>query len=360
MDILVVHPSLNARGGSERVCLTIIEGLRERGYNVTLGTFEKTNWKSVKEFFGEVTKPDIEFIHSRCFGASAYGELLNFHTLLSHLLSKKYETIIISCTSPWFYCPIAEKTIVYMIPPVNYRYGLRRAYLTPYILIQSMLLKRVKNKIILTNSSFSSRVIKNVYGLNSKVIYPPVDIEKFPSSSNKEDLVISIGRFNPFKRYEILIRAFSKVNKGKCIIIGSIYDNVALRYLRKLKRLIEDLKLSKRVKLVINCPVDTLRQILSKAKLYVHCTFFEHFGISIVEAMACGCVPIVHRSGGPYTDIVRYGEYGFIFRNSCELADLVNLLLKDNKLYKKFSQKAVRRSKVFDKENFKKKFLMLL
>jgi glycosyltransferase involved in cell wall biosynthesis len=353
MNILMLHPSLNGCGGSEKVCLTIIESLKEKKYNVTLGTFERTNWKKVEKVFGNIMKPNIEITYPRLLGAFAYGELLNFHLLLSRA-PKNYETVIVSCISPWFYCPEAEQTIIYMIPPVNYVCGLRRAYLIPYIFVQGKFLKKARNKIILTNSSFSSKVIENVYSLRSKVLYPPVDIEKFHPSFNKDDLVVSVGRFDSTKKHDILIRAFSKFSEGKCVIIGSIYGRASLRYFIKLRKLINDLGVNKRVELIANASSDVLRYILSKAKLYVHCMPFEHFGISIVEAMASGCVPVVHRSGGPYTDIIEFDKYGFSFKDVVELADKIKLLLEDENLCKRFSERALERSKVFGKENFKK------
>jgi hypothetical protein len=142
MNILVVHPSLNAIGGSEKVCLTIIEALKEKGYKIILGSFERTDWQKVEQIFGKVAKPDVEIINSRIFGTSAYGELLNFYLLLSHI-PKNYETAVISCSSPWFFCPSTDKTVIYMnLAPVNHIKGIRRAYLLPYISIQRRFLKK--------------------------------------------------------------------------------------------------------------------------------------------------------------------------------------------------------------------------
>jgi glycosyltransferase involved in cell wall biosynthesis len=359
MNILVIHPSLNAGGGSERLCLAIIESLKEKGYNVTLGSFEKTRWEEVEKLFGKVPRPDAEIVKPRFFGYSAYGELLNFHSLSSGIYNG-YEVVIVSCTSPWFYCPTAKKTIIYMIPPVGHRNGLKRAYLTPYIFIQSMFLKKAKNKVILTNSSFSSGVIEQIYSLKPKVLYPPVNMEDFHSSLKKEELVVSVGRFDFSKRFEFLIRAFANVKNGECVIVGSAYNSASLRYLKKLRQLINNLGLSHRATLIVNGPFNTLQDVLSKAKIYVHCAMFEHFGISVVEAMASGCVPIVHKSGGPYMDIIEYGKCGFSFGGVDELAYNINLLLGDNKLCKHFSQKAVERSKLFNKENFKEGILSLI
>jgi len=353
MDILVAHPSLNAGGGSERLCLAIIESLKEKGHNVTLATFEKTIWKDIENLFGTVFKPDVEIVKPRFFGYSAYGELLNFHKLLSGLY-KSYDVAIISCTSPWFYCPAAKKTVIYMIPPVYHMNGLKRAYLIPYVSIQRTFLKKAKNKIILTNSLFSSKVIESIYSLKCKVLYPPVNTEDFNSSPKKEDLVVSIGRFNSFKKFELLIKAFTHIKNGKCIIIGSVYNYTSFRYLKKLRRLTNKLKLNDRVVLTVNSSLHTLKNVLSKAKIYVHCAFFEHFGISVVEAMASGCVPIVHKSGGPYIDIIKYGKYGFSFANVNELAYKIKLLLENEDLFREFSKKALERSKNFRREFFKK------
>jgi glycosyltransferase involved in cell wall biosynthesis len=356
MDILVVHPSLNASGGSERLCLAIIEGLKEKGYNVTLGTFEKTRWRNVEKIFGNALKPDFEIVKPRYFGYSAYGELLNFHRLLSKI-SQNYEVVIVSCTSPWFYCPTAKKAIIYMIPPVSYMNVLKRAYLTPYVFIQKMFLKKTKNKVILTNSSFSSRVIEAIYQLKCKVLYPPINIKDFNPSPKKEDLVVSIGRFDSFKKFELLIRAFTHVKDGKCIIMGSAYNSASIRYLMKLRQLINNMKLNHRVTLNVNVSFDILKNILSKAKIYVHCAILEHFGISVAEAMASGCVPIVHRSGGPYTDIIEFDKHGLSFVNIQELANNINLLLTNKGMYEILRLKAIERARIFNKEQFKKGIL---
>jgi glycosyltransferase involved in cell wall biosynthesis len=54
-----------------------------------------------------------------------------------------------------------------------------------------------------------------------------------------------------------------------------------------------------RVKLILNAPLNTKIELLQKAKVYFHPMHSEHFGISIIEGMAAGCIPIVQDSGGP-------------------------------------------------------------
>jgi glycosyltransferase involved in cell wall biosynthesis len=361
MNTLVIHPSVNICGGAEQVCLSVIEALKESGNTVTLATFDKPNWKAIELNFGKVTKPDFEIVKKRMFDLSAYGELLNFH-FLSSTLSQDFDAAIVSCTSPWYYCPKSKKTIIYMLPPVEFQDGLKRAYLYPYNMIQNQLLNRVRNKIIVTNSIYSLNVIKKVYSLSSQIIYPPVKVKSY-FSNKKEPLVVSVGRFQPFKRYEILIKAFAAIDSGRCIILGNALGSASgtsLRYITELRRLINSLGVQDRVKLFVNSPNNILSDVLSRASIYVHCALNEHFGISVVEAMASGCIPIVHKSGGAYTDIVKYGEYGFGFEDALDLSKRLNYLLNELKIRNALIKKVQKRAEDFNELAFKNKILKLV
>ena len=150
------------------------------------------------------------------------------------------------------------------------------------------------------------------------------------------------------------------VKRGRCIIIGSVRKRRSIKYLKKLKQLINDLKINHRVDLIANCSFSIVRNILSKAKIYVHCAPFEYFGVSVVEAMASGCVPIVYRGGGPYTDIIEYDKYGISFKEPHELARKIDSLLNDDDSYKRLAEKAIQRSKIFSVNNFNNKIVEVI
>jgi glycosyltransferase involved in cell wall biosynthesis len=76
--------------------------------------------------------------------------------------------------------------------------------------------------------------------------------------------------------------------------------------------------------------------------------------------MACGCVPIVYRNGGPYIDIINYNKYGLSFEKVDELANKINLILDDNETFKISSKKAIERSKVFSEDAFKSKLMEIV
>ena len=362
MNVAVLHPLLNGGGGSERVCLNIIEALKERGHSVILGTFEKTKWDEVAKLFGNVARSDKEIIKPRILGKFAYGEMVNFF-LLASKMPKNCDVTIVSSTSPWCYGPHSKKLIIYMLPPLGYGKGLWKVYLGPYAFTQQKHLSKVRNKILLTNSSFSAKKIKDVYALNTDILYPPVNIENF-YSSEKENLIVSVGRFDPLKRYEILIEAFKGIKKSaNCFIIGSSMGDTLSKsesYLFRLRKLINKFGLTENIKLFVNCPFDILTGILSKAKLYVHCFYNEPFGISVVESMAAGCVPIVHRSGGAYEDVIDHDRYGFSFVDVNDLRNKLDLLLENDNLCREYSRKAIKRSKRFSRKNFKKIILGLV
>jgi glycosyltransferase involved in cell wall biosynthesis len=112
--------------------------------------------------------------------------------------------------------------------------------------------------------------------------------------------------------------------------------------------------------LLVNCPYDLLLENLAKAKVYVHCYENEPFGISIVESMAAGCVPVVHRSGGAYYDIVDSDQYGLSFRTTDELACKIDTLLLDSQFCSKLSESCIQRSQHFSDSAFKKNIVNLI
>ena len=83
----------------------------------------------------------------------------------------------------------------------------------------------------------------------------------------------------------------------------------------------------------------------------------EHFGIAVVEGMAAGLVPVVHKSGGAWNDIILRGRYGFGFSSVDEAIRCIETGIKD---YQRYRDQAIKRAKMFSKERFKERFKMIL
>ena len=115
--------------------------------------------------------------------------------------------------------------------------------------------------------------------------------------------------------------------------------------------------------MVANISGDELEDLYSCASIYWHATGlgesplstpsrFEHFGISVVEAMAAGVVPIVVEKGGP-SEIVQPGINGLHWENLNDLVDKTNHLISDGSWSDTLRKKSIERSTDFDKKRYR-------
>ena len=109
--------------------------------------------------------------------------------------------------------------------------------------------------------------------------------------------------------------------------------------------------------LKINVPRSKLRELLGSAKYCLHPPFPEHFGISIVEAMATGCVPIVYKDGGAWYDVVNKVSDILGYK---DINNIIRHLDSNKDLYVSLRDRSIKISKTFNYENFKKNLLKLL
>jgi glycosyltransferase involved in cell wall biosynthesis len=98
---------------------------------------------------------------------------------------------------------------------------------------------------------------------------------------------------------------------------------------------------------------------ICRGKVLLRTLFFETFGMSVIEAMAAGCVPVVPRCGGPWFDILecKQGVYGFSYGSIGEAAEIINRLLSDEALRESVASRARERALMFDGSIFEKKIL---
>lgn len=370
----VIHNSLNSTGGGERLCLKTIESLKEAGYEVILATVEPTEWSRVERIIGRVVKPDREVsllnIRVRRFGI--YMRVLTSFLALN--LRRRCDIVI---NTHGDVLPI-EADVIYMhYPtfallkenPANTKYSSSmfwRAYFAPYEVIQRSLVRRFLNGLILTNSIFSKRAIKKHTGKDATVVYPPVDVETFASAAKsdvRENLVVSCGRYSPEKNYEFILRVADRLRDKpvRFIIVGASSGRVSREYYAKLERLRRIKKLNN-IELLRDLDFTKLLTLYGKAKIYLHGMRYEHFGISVVEAMAAGLVPIVHRSGGPWEDILKaqQGEYGFSYSDLNEAAWIIEELLESEEMRKKVVASNLEWIPVFSSESYKKNILSII
>lgn len=171
-------------------------------------------------------------------------------------------------------------------------------------------------------------------------------------------MVVVVASYTP-KRHLEQVPLIAKHSKSAKFLIMGKADEYSLPTLKKLRDDISRLHVEDRVTLLENVPFKEFLQVLSEAKVYLHTMPQDHFGISVVEAMASGCVPVVHRSGGPWMDILdeQQGMYGFSYSTLAEAARHIDTLVSDEDLRSRTALKASYRAKRFDKTVFMKRMV---
>ncbi|HVZ67432.1 MAG TPA: glycosyltransferase [Patescibacteria group bacterium] len=229
-------------------------------------------------------------------------------------------------------------------------------------------LKRV-NKVF-CNSYFTKSFVDKDLGVDSIVVYPPVSLH--PKNVSKENIILHVGRFrvrnvgvSDYKKQDVMVEVFKKmVKKGlkkwKFVIAASVAssseDEVKLfeEFVNKTKDF--------PIEFEVNKSNAELWDLYSKAKIYWHASgfgedlekhpeFAEHFGISTVEAMGAGDVPVVINAGGQ-KEIVEDEVTGFLWNNLDELADKTMLLTREDKILATMSAAAKKKAKDFAGDRF--------
>lgn len=148
-------------------------------------------------------------------------------------------------------------------------------------------------------SNFVRDRVKKYYHADSKVIYPPVDTDKFIISPHIGDYYLMVGRLVPYKKFDLAIEAFNDLDK-RLIIVGAGPE------LFKLKKIAKD-----NIEFLGLVTDDTLSALYSKAKALVF-PQEEDFGIVPLEAMASGRPVLAFKGGGALETIIE-GETGLFF-----------------------------------------------
>ena len=189
------------------------------------------------------------------------------------------------------------------------------------------------------------------------VIYPPADVDKFQSTYvDRKRKVCYVGRLDGNKGIDVVLDAFLKVQENhpdiELEIAGAVNpgDVYTTAYYPKLRDRL--FKLAKReITLRLNPSDDEIVNVYKSSRIFANYNPGEHYGICVVESQAAGTIPIVARGGGQI-ETVADGESGFLVNNSEEMADKMDLLLADDLTFKRMSDKAVERAKLFSTQTF--------
>ncbi len=236
-------------------------------------------------------------------------------------------------------------------------------------LLNTLKLRNVRT--IICNSQFvEDHINKTLSSQKTTVVYPPV-MSVRQKIVKKEKIVLSVGRFSTgmnAKKHDELIKAFKKlyetVKDWRLVLIGGMRDE-DVEFVESLKRNAKELP----VTILTNANYVTLIDYYNRSGIYWHATGYEvdvvkyperteHFGISVVEAMSAGCVPIVFNAGGP-AEVVHEGINGFLWNTIGELVEKTKQVAVNEKL-KDLQKNAERRAGDFSEKVFYEKIEELL
>ena len=339
MKAAIFNPYWDTLGGGERYTATFAKALEIKGWQVDIQANDQNLVKKLDERFGislanTTVVPDIKRGegYDLCFWLSD-GSIPILHS---------------------------RKNILHFQVPFTHING--------KTLLNKMKLIRINKTIC--NSHFTKKFIDSEFGINSDVLYPPVSIDEI-KQKRKENIILSVGRFSQLKqakRQDVLISTFRRLSHRqkdwKLILAGGI-EVGAEGYIQNLEREAKGYS----IEIIKSPPYKQLLSLYGKAKIYWTASGFEtdetenpekveHFGITVVEAMAAGCVPVAYDAGG-HKEIITNQQDGYLWSDISQLQEITLNLINHSTEIKKISRKSISSSKRFSTNAFFQKVYLL-
>ena len=389
MKAAIYDPYLDTLGGGERYCLTVAQILLKHHWQVDLF------WSGEKDLINRAQKrfsldlnglrlvPDVFQIKAQKIDMLENRQQIR--TLISQTTTRQQNPIqklqkfiqnyhIGKGYDLFFYLSdgsvpflFGQNNLLHIQVPFNISLSPAQKLLN--------LIKFKAGKIkIVCNSRFTQKFTKKLFSQPSTILYPPVDIDKFKPAASKKNYILSVGRFDNIlnaKKQDVLISAFqtlSRQNSTWQLVLagGSTQTPGKNLYLKHLLYIAKNLP----VKFVVNPPFSRLQKLYSASKIYWHAAGYqvnqdihpeatEHFGITVVEAMASGLVPLVVNQGG-LPEIINHNQNGFLWSDIKELTAKTQFLIGHPKKLAKMSQSALADCQKFSKSNFESQLLKII
>jgi len=304
--VAVVHEWLATYAGSERVLEQILK------------IWPDADLFSVVDFFPEALRGVLQgkhatttFIQKLPRARKSFRSYLPLMPLAVEQLDLSAYDLVISSSHAVAKGVITgpgQVHVSYVHSPIRYAWDLQHQYLSESKLTRGM--KSWLARVILhymrmwdhrtahgvdvfvANSAYVARRIRKVYGRDAAVVYPPVDIEQFSLSEQREDFFLTASRLVPYKRVSLIVEAFAEMPDKQLVVIG---DGPDLDRIREIA--------TPNVRILGYQPADVLVAHMQRAKAFVFAAE-EDFGIVAVEAQACGTPVIALGQGGARETVI--------------------------------------------------------
>ncbi len=352
-------------GGAPSVIVNAIRALNKMGKEVYLLTPFKLNYARIKELYGDIKIRKTYYPNKlkslicqtnflpRKFMKKEFNEMIKEVDLIididggymhNFLTSENYNKYII-----WrFSC-------VNIYSDSDWSFKRKFTEKVKTILGARTLTIPSSNHKIYAVDEWTGKEMRKHYNLDTEDIrlYPVIRVEDFLSDNIKKNQISIFGRISPHKLIEDSIKIFTKgtanYNDYELVIFGAATADTP-EYLNKLNKLIKDLGIGSRVKIIRNPLFEDLKRILAESKIIIDSQREVSNTLTTIEAMSSGNIILIHRNSGCFTEVLKNGELGFGFENVEEgsrvLSGVLNIV--DNIKTEDF----VERSKDFSEDNF--------
>ncbi|MBN2656117.1 MAG: glycosyltransferase [Spirochaetales bacterium] len=310
MRVAIVHEWLTIYGGSERVVEQILKLFPEADIFTTV-----YNEKNMARFFPP-EKVHASFMQKIPFSGKFYTKMLSLMPRAFESFDLSDYDLVISSSSSCAKGVITRADtlhISYVHTPMRYAWDLYHDYMKSSGFITRTAMKKTMHRIrqwdalsamrvdyFIANSNLVKRRILKVYRREAEVIHPPVDTDFFePNGKEAEEFFLILSRLIPYKRIDLAIKSCNEL-KRKLVIIGA-------------GPLEKDLKkiASPTVEFKGRLSDSESRDYYQRCKAFLF-PGFEDFGITPLEAQACGRPVIAYGSGG-VLDSIEDGKTGVFF-----------------------------------------------
>jgi len=371
--VVFIFPKLSSLGGAEKVFLYAMDIMQRQGYEIILITQSIPDNDMAIKLYGI----DVEKIVSKYYRVKASNLSESFRGIFVYQKEKEINKIleIIDNEKPemLFISQANMPKIDVKIPKIAFiwcpftRYLFKRNNYKPKTewrkRINAMVDEAPEDYLLLANSEWTQDKIKQIWGCDSRVLYPCCDIKKeIVKAEDKKDWICTISRFNKHKHIEIAIDAVKRLKDLELHLIGIAKNEEDEEYLEKLKKLAND-----KCVFHVNASLEEKKEVLEKSKYGLHLnganmqfpTYvgYEHFGIVIAEMMSFGC-------------IVQHYKYGFFpefilddyqkFNNTDDIVENINKFEDNFELYKKTMLKNQEIASKYTDEEFEKELLKII
>jgi glycosyltransferase involved in cell wall biosynthesis len=310
MRTAIIHEWLVTFGGSERVVEQIL-ALYPEADLFTLVDFLPANDRS----FLSNTRINTSFIQKLPFAKKYYRQYLPLMPLAVEQFDLSNYDLVISSSHAVAKGVLTgpdQLHISYVHSPIRYAWDMQHQYLHEAGLekgIKSWVTRWMLHNIRLwdyrtangvdqfaANSKFVARRIWKVYRREAKVIYPPVQISNFAFKEDKEDFYLAASRMVPYKKMDLIVEAFNRMPGRRLVVIG---DGPGLKKVKA--------KAGSNVEVLGYQPTDILSHYMQAGRAFIFAAQ-EDFGITVLEAQACG-TPVIAYGGGGALETVRGLDY---------------------------------------------------